>query len=107
MFTLAPDIYPSWIPVPGFNNSNKREGNKLVVLLFCGHKYLKIVKYFIFELVKKKFIASSLRIIVLFTQKLSLISQKYGVGIRDQGFGINLFRTPDPVVINAPDPQHW
>jgi hypothetical protein len=41
------------------------------------------VNYFIFEKLKKKSWANFQRIIELFTQKLSLSSQKYGFGIRD------------------------
>jgi hypothetical protein len=52
----------------------------------------------------KKIRAKFQRIIEAFTQKLSLSSQKYGVGIRDPGSGKNLFRTPDPGVKKAPDP---
>jgi hypothetical protein len=34
---------------------------------------------------KKKFLANFQRIIEIFSQKLSICSQKYGVGIRDPG----------------------
>ncbi len=37
------------------------------------------------------------RIIELFTQKLSLSSQKYGFGIRD----------PEKTLFRIPNPQHW
>ncbi len=50
---------------------------------FCSHKFPKIENYFIFEMVKNKMWANYQRIIELFTQKLSLSSQKYGFGIRD------------------------
>jgi hypothetical protein len=53
---------------------------------------------------KKKIRANFQRIIELFTQKLSLSSQKYGFGIRDPRSGKNLFRIPDPGVKKAPDP---
>jgi hypothetical protein len=46
---------------------------------------------------KEKFLANFQRIIELFTQKLSLCSQKYGFGIRKNPI-------PDPGVKKAPDP---
>ena len=57
-------------------------------------------------MLKKKNWANFQRIIEVFTQKFSLSSQKYGVGIRDPRSGIrkNLFRIPDPEVKKAPDP---
>jgi hypothetical protein len=75
---------------------------------FCGYKFHKIVNYFIFETLKKKVWANFQRIIELFTQKLSLSSQKYGSGIRDTEKtyygsriqGSKRHQTPDP------DPQH-
>ncbi len=58
-------------------------------------------------MLKKKNWANFQRIIEVFTQKFSLSSQKYGVGIRDPRSGIrkNLFRIPDPEVKKAPDPR--
>jgi hypothetical protein len=60
-------------------------------------------------MMKKKIWVNFERIIELFTQKLSLSSQKYGFGIRDPGKthsgsrvqGSKRHRIPDP------DPQHW
>jgi len=37
----------------------------------------------------------------LFIKKLSLVSQKYGFGIRNPGSGPGVKQTP------GPDPQHW
>ncbi len=51
---------------------------------------------------KKKIWAKFQRILEVFTQKLSLSSQKYRFGIRDPEK--NLFRIPDPGVKKAPDP---
>jgi hypothetical protein len=52
---------------------------------FWSHTFHKIVNYFIFEMLKKKIWPNFQRILELFTQKLSLSSQKYGFGIRDPG----------------------
>jgi hypothetical protein len=54
--------------------------------------------------VKKKMWANSQRIIELSTQKLSLSSQKYGFGIRDQEKIYSGSRIQDPGVKKAPDP---
>ncbi len=67
------DVYPgSWfLPIPDLGNINKRERWKKICCptLFCSHKFLKIVNYFIFEMPKKNMWASFQRIIELFTQK--------------------------------------
>jgi hypothetical protein len=63
-------------------------------------------------MLKEKTCANVQRIIELFTQKLSLTSQKYGFGIRDPGKtfsgsriqGSKRHRIPDPGVKKAPDP---
>jgi hypothetical protein len=47
-------------------------------------------------MLKKKILANFQRIIELFTQKLSLSSQKYGFGIRDPRSGIRKKPFPDP-----------
>jgi hypothetical protein len=115
MFIPDPDFYPSRISDPGSKNSNKSEGWKKIVVIpfFCSHKFHKIVNYFIFEMLKKKICANFQRILELFTQKLSLSSQKYGFGIRDPD------RDPEKTYsgsriqgskrhrIPHPDPQHW
>jgi len=103
------DVYPgSWIliffflpiPDPGSRipdpkTVTKERGEKnFCQTFFCSHKFHKIVNYFIFEMLKKKILANFQRIIELFTQKLSLSSQKYGFGIRDPEK--NPFRIPDP-----------
>ncbi len=76
-------VHPgSRIPDTGSKNSNKREGWPKICCpsLFCSHKYHKIKNYFIFEQVMN--FGNLKRIIELFTQKMSLSSQKYGFGIR-------------------------
>jgi hypothetical protein len=74
----------SRIPDPKTTTSNKREVKKNFCHTFlCSHKLLKIENCFCFEVLKKKIWANFQRIIELFTQKLSLSSQKYGFGIRD------------------------
>ncbi len=111
------DVYPGSrilifpIPDPGSRisdpkNSNKREGWKKFCYqtFFCSHKFHKIEFYFVFEMRKKQIWAKFQRIIeVLSLKKLSLSSQKYGLGIRDPRSGKNLFRIPYPGV-KAPDP---
>jgi hypothetical protein len=92
---IAPYTYPNWflsISDPGSNNSTKRgRGEKFVCpSIFCSHKYLKIVKSYIFEQGKKCLYSQTLRIIVLFTQifviKLSKICF-WDPGYRTQGQG--------------------
>jgi hypothetical protein len=54
MFIPDPDFYPSGIPDP--KTATKERGEKkLVVILFCSHKFHEIETYFIFEMLKKKF----------------------------------------------------
>ena len=90
------DVYPgsrilnfphpgTQISDPGSKNSNKREGWKKICChnFLCSHKFHKIAHYFSFEVPKKKIWANFQWIIGLFTQKLSISSQKYGFGIRD------------------------
>jgi hypothetical protein len=75
--------------------------------LFCSDKYHKIANYFIFELVKKKFLGNLQRITELFTQKIVIMLSKILVrnpektysGSRNRGQKGN--RIPDP------DPQHY
>ncbi len=52
---VYPDVYPDPDFIhPGSNDSNKRGGGKsLLLYLYCGQKYHKIVSYFIFKQVKK------------------------------------------------------
>jgi hypothetical protein len=92
MFFPDPDLYPSRIPDLGsrIHKQEQKRGVKKVSChtFFCIQKFHKIVNYFIFEMLKKKNLASFQRIIELFFQKLSLSSQKYGDGIRDPSFGI-------------------
>ncbi len=68
---------------PGSNNSTKRgrRGKIFCPTIFCSHKYHKIVNNFIFEQVKKIFLAKTFRIIVLFAQKFVIKLSKFGFGI--------------------------
>jgi hypothetical protein len=86
MFIPDPDFYPSRILDLGSKNSNLREGWKKIFLsnLFLSHKLHIIINYFIFEMLKISIWVNFERIIELFTQKLSLSSQKYGFGIREK-----------------------
>ncbi len=102
------------IPVPGSKKQLKRGMKKNCChTIFCSHKFHKIANYFMFEMLKKIIRANFQRIKELFTQKLSINSQKYGFGIRDPRSGIRKktysgsriqgskkHRIPDP------DPQH-
>jgi hypothetical protein len=74
----------SRIPDPKTATRERGEKNWLSYL-FCSHKFHKIENYLIFEMLKTKIWANFQRIIELFTQKLSLCSQKYESGIRDPG----------------------
>ncbi len=75
---------------------------------FCSHKFYKTQYYFIFDMLKKKIWPNFPRIIE--TQKIvtkpSIIwVWDPGSGIRDPGFGKNLFRIRDPGVKKAPIPD--
>jgi hypothetical protein len=56
----------------------------------------KIENYFSFEVLKKKIRVNFQKILELFTQKLSISSQKYGFGIRNPRSGIRKKHIPDP-----------
>ncbi len=100
MFILDPDFYPSRIQ----KQQQKRGVKKICCHTFlCSHKFHKIKNYFSFEVVKKKIWASFQRIIELFTQKIVTKFQK--IWVWDPGSGKNLFRSPDPGVKKAPDPD--
>jgi hypothetical protein len=68
-------------------NQQKKRGMKKISChtFYCSHKFHKIENYFIFEMPKKTIWANFQRIMELFTQKMSLSSQKYGFGIGDPG----------------------
>ncbi len=71
MFIPDPDFYPSRIPDPETAAKEKGETKFFVIpYLFCSHKFHIIEHYFIFEMLKKKFLANFQRIIELFTQKI-------------------------------------
>jgi hypothetical protein len=76
----------SRIPDPKTATKERGEKKWLSYYLFCSHKFHKIENYLIFEMLKTKIWPNFQRIIELFTQKLSLCSQKYGFGIRDPGY---------------------
>jgi hypothetical protein len=102
----------SWflpIPDPGFQNSNSREGWKKIncYTFFAAINFTKLKIILFLKWWRKKIWANFKRIIELFTpKKLSLSSQKYGLGIQypgseiwDPGSGKPLFWIP------VPDPQ--
>ncbi len=77
-----PDL-GSQIPDPKIVTKERGEKN-LLVYLFLLPQISQNWKLFIFERTKKKIWANLQGITELFTQKLSLTSQKYRFGIRDQ-----------------------
>jgi hypothetical protein len=104
---------------PGSKTATKERGEKnCCPTFFCSHKYHKIENLFIFELVKKNIWGNLQRIIELFTQKLSfypkklsLSSQKYSFGFRDQektysGSRIQRSKGTGSRIPDS-DPQHW
>jgi hypothetical protein len=84
-----PDFYPFRIPDPGSRipdpkTVTKERGEKnFVIILFCGHKFHKIVYYVIFEMIKKKIWANFQRIVEVFTQKIFNKLSNNGFGIQD------------------------
>jgi hypothetical protein len=89
---LIRDVYP------GSNNSTKRGGGNIFLSChFCIHKYHKIVNNFIFEQIKKFFLAKTLRITVLFTQTFVIKLSK--IWVWRSGSEIR-----DPESNKAPDP---
>ncbi len=89
-----PDIYPSRISDPGSNNSIEREGGKTN---FLATNIIKLYQNY-FSTGKKIFLAKTLRIIVLFTQKLL---SKLGV------LGSGKKTIPGSKRHRIPDPEHW
>jgi hypothetical protein len=105
------DVYPgsrilifthpgSRIPDLGsrIQKQQQKRGEKKICChtFFCSLKFQKIEYYFMFDMLKKKIWPNFPRIIEVFTQKLSLSSQKYGFGIRDPRSGIRKKPIPDP-----------
>ncbi len=83
-FSVADPGFLSRIPDTIQKQQQKRGVKKSCSHTFsCSHKFHKIENYFSFEVLKKKIWADFQSIIELFTQKLSLSSQKYRFGIRD------------------------
>ncbi len=71
---------------------------------------MTIVKYFSFEVLKKKLFPIFKELYFCLTKKIVKKLYKIwfldpGSGIRDQGSGKNQFRIPDPGVKKAPDPE--
>jgi hypothetical protein len=107
------DVYPGsrilifthsgcWIPDLGsrIQKQQQKRGvkkKKFSNNFFCSHKFHKIVKYFSFEVLKKKIQANFQRIKELFTQK-----KLSKVWVWDSGSKRHWI--PDPGVKKAPDP---
>jgi hypothetical protein len=90
MFIPDPGSYFLPIPDPGSRTpdpktATKERGETKICChsFFCSHTFYKIENYFIFEMLKKKIWVSFQKIIDFLPKKLSLSSQKYGLGIRD------------------------
>ncbi len=88
-------IYPFRIPDLGsYNSSQRGEGkNFCCPTIYWSHKYHKIVNNCIFEQVNTIFLAETLRIIVLFTQKV--VIKLPHIWVWDPRSGKNLLRIPD------------
>ncbi len=81
-----------FIPDPGSQNSNKREGwKKLCCHYVPSHQFHKIENYFSFEMLKKKIWANFQRIIELLTQKI--VTKLSKIWVWDPGYEI---RDRDP-----------
>jgi hypothetical protein len=105
----------SRIPDPKTATKERGERKLVVIPFFCSQKFHKIVKYFSFEMLKKKVWSIFKELSNFLPKKLSLSSQKYGFRIRDPRSGI---RDPEKTYsrsrirgskkhrIPDPDPQH-
>jgi hypothetical protein len=108
MFIPDPGSWFLPIPDPDIGSQIQKQLQKRGVdkifcyIIFCNHKFYKMLNYFIFELLKKKVWAKFQRIVELFTQKV--VTKLSKIWVWDPGSGINLFRIPDPGVKKAPDP---
>ncbi len=111
------DVYPgsrllTFIPdrvVPDLTTATKFEGEKIC----CPSFFLKpqisqnLKLFYIWTGEEKKFkrlCQFTKNYSTFYPKKMSKSFKKYGFGIRDPGFGWNLFRLPDPGVKKAPDP---
>ncbi len=90
---------------PGFNNSTKMAGGKFffcstISTIFCNQKKHSIANDFFLKQVKKFFLSKNT------IKNFSLSYQKYGVGIRDPGSGIQKKPIPESGsrVQKSPDP---
>jgi hypothetical protein len=90
------------IPDPGSRILDPKTATKerveknLLSNLFLYHKFHKIVNYFIFEMLKKKFGPIFKELYNFLFKTLPLSSQKYGFGIRDPRPGIRKKPILDP-----------
>jgi hypothetical protein len=98
------DVYPgSRISDPGSNNSTKIGGGTFFLFsIFFSHKYHKIVNNFIFEQANKVFLAKTLRMVELFTQKFVIKPSK--IWVFGSGSGKKPIPDPGSRVKKAPDP---
>ncbi len=101
----------SWfltIPDLGSKNSNKREGWKKFVRPFYGAtNFTKLYIILVLKCRRKKFGPIFKELYNFLPKKMSLSSQKYGLGIRDPENTYSGYRIPGSKRHRIPDPQHW
>jgi hypothetical protein len=106
VFIPDPDFYTSQSPDP---TKETKEGENFWDLSFLEPEIYINENYFIFEQVKIILLAISLKIIVLFTEKIGSGILDPRFRIRDPGSDIQdpeKKLIPDPGVKKAPDPEH-
>ncbi len=94
--------------IPDSKTATKKRGEQkfVVIPFFVATNFIKIEKYLIFEMLKKKFWPYFLRSIELFTPKI--VPKLSKIWFWDPGSGKNLFRIPGSKRhrVPDPDPQH-
>jgi hypothetical protein len=108
MFIPDPEFYPSRIPDPGSRTQKHQEKRgvkkNLLSYLFCSHKFHKIENYFIFEMLKKNFLAGFQDFLEFVTQKCVTNLSKIWVSDPRSGTWKKPIPDPGPGVKKAPDP---
>ncbi len=98
----------SRIPDPKTTAKERGEKNFWCSTFFCSHKCHIIENYFIFEMLKKNFLANFQRIIELFTQKIvtKLSNKGLGSGILKKTYSGSRIQGSKKHRIPDPDQQH-
>jgi hypothetical protein len=101
-----PDFYPSRIPnlgsrIPDPKTTTKERGEKklVVITFYVATNFTKLQIILVLSAEEKNLANFQRNYRTFYPKKLSISSQKYGLGS-----GKNLFRIPDPGVKKAPDP---